>query len=111
MKNLSVRRGETLTLTVEFSDTGLSSARFTARAAPGSAIVLEEEQPFVSGVATIEFTSSETLAVPTGDYVYQIAVEYTDGAQEIYPDTSGCEGDECELPTLTVCASLEPGVS
>ena len=104
METLSVRRGETLTLTIYADDDDAQTATLTV--AEDGSMVLSESASFndVDGkrVAVIEILSVD---LSVGDYQYQLGVAYEGGITDILPDPDGCEGD-CDLPTFKVCTSI-----
>lgn len=117
---LKVRQGETLSLSVEEDDTSAETVTIivkesvddvspliyhTANFVNGSTVGL----PLVARVADLTLDDGET-GIPTGEYIYQLTVTYTDGLILKYPDASTCE-DECDFPPFVVCDALDPGVS
>lgn len=108
MENLSIHQGETLNLLLQ--DTDAITATITiALDTSSSPIVSPQTVTFADGEATISYSDADTLNIPTNTYMYMLSVEYDTGT-EIYPDASSCDGD-CTFPTLTVCASLNAGIS
>lgn len=101
MEDLIIRRGETLELTIKADDD--SAVSVNLRAAQNGNIVIDETESFANGAATIR--TSDTM-LPLGDYEYTLKVVYSDGFIEILPDADDC-GDECDLPVIKVCESLE----
>lgn len=62
----------------------------------------------VDGVMTADLTLDGGDTSVSGVYQYQILENFTDEDPIYYPDPSNCE-DECELPTIKICESLDPG--
>lgn len=111
MKAIKVRQGSSKTLTVEYSDSQAVSATLTVKEVITDVIpALEVSGNFSDGVAILDITEANTLAMPRGDYLYQVTIEYSDGVSRIFPDTNNCD-DDCDLPSFVVCESLSGGVS
>jgi hypothetical protein len=111
MKDISIRKGETLAFELSAPDTDAVSAVFTVKKTAASlTVALVQEANFVDGWAFFEFDETETM-LELGDYVYQIKVNYSSGS-EIWPGAGrGCEDDDCSLPKFKVCESTEGGIS
>lgn len=110
MKDLKVRRGETLNLEITDDEDAIGVTLTVKETVDSVAILIEETATFTDGVASITVSDTETLALAEGEHVYQLLVEYPDGV-EIYPGSGDCENDECALPAFVVCESLLGGVS
>lgn len=99
MENITTSWGETLPLTVEAEDADTA----TLYIGETGDIVIEQSAAFVDGSADLTI-SAEEMEIAPDTYNYQIVIEYTNGDIRKYPDAS-CE--DCELPTITVCATLD----
>lgn len=104
MENISIRQGETLELTVECDDESAVSVRFLAT--QEGVPYIDKTAQFVDGVATIR---TDDTGHPLGDYKFTLTMLYSDGVVDILPDASDC-GDNCDLPTLTICESNVAGI-
>lgn len=111
MDNLSVRAGASLPLKIQIDDNGAETAQLIVKKTQDAATTdIYKEAPFVDGVADITLSPTDTN-IDEGTYLYQINVLFDDGNIEKYPDTSDCEGEECGFANLTICESLDIGVS
>jgi len=99
MENINTSWGETLPLTVEAED----ADNATLYIGETGNIVIEQTASFVDGSADLTVTATDMEITPD-TYSYQIVIEYDDGTIRKYPDAS-CE--DCELPTITVCETLD----
>lgn len=110
MDTLTVRNGATLPLSVTIDDDTADSVTIIVKEAVNdSSYLITETANFVSGTADLTISAAQTNIEP-GDYIYQLTVNYSNGAVEKYPDIANCDGD-CEFPEFIVCDSLDLGVS
>lgn len=59
-------------------------------------------------VATIYVNDTDVV----GDYSMLYTVNYEDGTVAKFPAPTGdCEGDDCDLPTLTICEAIDEETS
>lgn len=107
--DLSIRQGETLSLTITVDDSTADTLRFLAENDDGDSIDETVNFADVDGVRTAVVETNDTN-IPTGDYEYMLTITYDGGIVEKLPD-SDCESDDCTLPTLTICEALDVGVS
>lgn len=119
-QQLKIRQGETLPLSVEDDDPTAETVTIIVKESVDDAVALISHSanfvdgstvdlPLVARVADLTL-ESEITGIPSGNYIYQLTVVYSDGAIEKYPDASTCE-DECDFPEFIVCDALDPGVS
>lgn len=113
LPDLNIRQGATLPLVVEDDDATADTATITIKVDIDSVVAFTKTANFADGSADLALTASETLALPAGDYIYQLTIAYSDGVVDKYPDPedSGCADGECDFPTLTICEALDSGVS
>lgn len=104
MDNLSVRQYETLEFAVEADDDSAVTVRFIA--SQNGTVFIDELESFINGEATIRVLEVD---IPLGEYEYTLTITYSDETVDILPDADEC-GDDCDLPTLTVCKSNMPEV-
>lgn len=107
MRNMSIRQGAQLSLTVnQGDDTSVSATVIFKEQTSGTEI--SETGLFVNGVASIVFDGLKTGEV--GVYDMQVNENFTGESPLKYPDPDNCDGD-CSFPTLTICEALDPEVS
>ena len=106
MDTISIRQGETLQLPIEADDSSAVSVQF--QVVKDNIIYLDETENFVDGKATI--FSNDTL-LEIDEYYYIVTIEYSDGAIDILPDPSDCDGEDCDFPAFIVCKGAVTGVS
>lgn len=106
MDDYSIIQGETLRLTVTVTETGAETAELFAYDELGNTI--EKTATFDGMVADL---STNDTDVPDGDYEYYIRVNWDDGSNDIIVKKDDCDGEECELPVITVCPIEQPGSS
>lgn len=99
MENITTSWGETLPLTVEAED----ATSATLYIGETGDIQVTQTATFVDGSADLTVDATDMEITPD-TYKYQIVIEYDNGDVRKYPDTS-CE--DCELPTITVCETLD----
>lgn len=59
-------------------------------------------------IATIYVNDTDVV----GDYSILYTVNYTDGTTAKFPAPKDeCEGEDCDLPTLTICEAIDEGSS
>lgn len=107
--DLSIRQGETLSLTITVDDLTADTVRFLAENGDGDSIDETVNFSTVDGVRTASIETNDTN-LPIGDYEYMLTVTYDGGIVEKLPD-SNCDSEDCSLPTLTICEALDVGVS
>lgn len=98
MKDLTVRWGATLNITIENDEDTADTATLTV--SQDDTVVITKTASFVDGSADVSLDADETEITP-GEYEYMIKVEYTDGTVEKYPTYDNCT--DCELPKIQVC--------
>lgn len=105
MQDISIRQGETLSLSVTNDDLTADTLQLVVSDSNDD-IVINETANFttVEGVRGAEISTDDT-DLTVGDYSYMLIVTYSDGVVEKLPDPDDCEGD-CELPTLTICKAI-----
>jgi hypothetical protein len=104
MNNMKVRSGGRLSFNITRGDSTAVSATFIMQHQDTDIFISVTEAYNSEGIAAFELGSPETDVV--GVYDYQVNENYATGSPDIYPDISGCD-DDCELPTVTVCESLQ----
>ena len=112
--DISIRQGETLTLSSTNDDLTTQTLQLIVEDQDGD-IVINKSANFstTDGVrdAEIVVPASETYSLPQTDethsYKYMLKITYADGTVEVQPSTDGCE--DCTLPELKICEAL--GVS
>lgn len=108
--DISIRRGETLIMTVVADDATADTVNLMVADDEGNIIINETENFTTSeGVTSAEINTNDT-DYPVGDYEYMLTVTYEDGTIEKLPDTSSC-GDDCDLPLFKICESIMQQVS
>lgn len=110
--DIKIRKGESVPLTLTSKDETAISVQFLASDSDDQ-IVINESASFsdVDGkrIAYLVLSSDDT-DLDVGEYKYMYVITYPDDIVRKLPDVSNCEGD-CTLPTLTICESIEVGVS
>jgi len=114
MDDYKVRWGETFDFLVEVSDdSGAVSATLWIAEDTDTYPIITKTDVFTDNVADLSVPADE-MEINLGDYHYEFAITYDDGRVAKFPscnsDCDDCD-DTCELPTLTVCDSLENGNS
>ena len=99
MDNITTSWGETLPFTVEAEDA--QEATFYIGDIANPLVVVTT--PFTEGAADVS-VSADLMKIDPKDYSYQFTVLFNNGDLRKFPD-SECE--ECELPTLTVCPTID----
>ena len=99
MDNITTSWGETLPFTVEAEDAQEATFYIGDIAAP----VVTSTAQFVDGAADVS-VAANLMKIDPKDYKYQFSVLYNNGDLRKFPDSS-CE--DCELPTLTVCPTID----
>lgn len=102
--NLSVRQGARLDLTCKQGDSESVSATLYLSPQEGGD-VLSVHANYINGVADLSLDETKTATL--GVYDYQINEEFPTGPPLKYPDPNGCDGGDCEFPTITVCKALD----
>ena len=99
MENITTSWGKTLPMTVEAKDAD-SATLYIGEVGD---IEVEQTVAFVDGSADLTVSATDMEIAPD-TYSYQIVIVYDNGDVFAYPD-SECE--DCELPTITVCETLD----
>ena len=107
MKDMSIRWGATLPLTLTNDEEGAETA--TLNLSKDGVLEFTKTVNFVGLVADLSLTALETETLDVGEYDYMVTVVYDDGTVEKYPDTDGC--DDCSLPILEICVANDQGES
>lgn len=97
-------------MTFTAKDDTAQTIRFYAKDEDGNTVDATENFETVDGKRVAEFKITDTVK-PLGVYEYQLIVTYPDSEVEKLPAAAECESDDCAFPTLTICESLELGVS
>lgn len=112
MSDITIRRGETLELTIVIDDPHAYLAKFLV-ASDDDGTIIEQQALF----STVDGVTSADIVIPTsatnqteGEYEYMLTIVYDDDVIEKLPDGDCC-GDDCELPKFIICKSLEEVVS
>lgn len=101
MDTIKIRYGESLTLPLDASDTGATSATiFIGKA--GEVYKLSKTIALTAGKGTFEFDPEET-EIPLGEYNYQINVT-SGGDLKKYPSPN-CQ--DCDFPKFIVAEALD----
>lgn len=101
--SLTIRQGARLTFTVQRASSDAISATFIAQL---DDIVITDTVAYdADGIAAFQFDSPDTDY--PGTYDYQVNENFSTGSPDIYPSTDGCFDDDCELPQLIICESLD----
>lgn len=108
--NITIRQGETLELYVQIDDPQAHLVKLLV-AKPDLPPIITEIAYFttLNGVRSAMITSDNTDH-PIGDYEYMFVIIYTDDVVEKLPDSDCCD-DECDLPTFTICKTIDEVVS
>lgn len=108
--NKSIRQGETYIDTIISDDASAETVELVVSDSDGN-VIIDETASFseVDGKTTAVIQTDDTFH-PVGDYEYMYIITYSDGVIKHLPDASEC-GDDCALPTLTICKSLSAEVS
>lgn len=108
--DISIRAGETLEITVVADDDTAQTVEIIVADSEGSLIINETESfTTVDGKRVATISTSDTN-YDVGEYEYMLKIVYADGYIEKLPD-SNCDDEDCELPKLNICKSLDMGVS
>ena len=99
MDNITTSWGETLPFTVEAEDAQEATFYIGDISTP----VVTITNTFVGNVADLS-VAANMMEIEPKDYKYQFSILYNNGDLRKFPDSS-CEG--CELPTLTVCPTID----
>ena len=107
--DISIRQGETLSLAVTIDDDSAQTLQLLVEDSDGN-IVINESTSFatVDGVTSATIQTNNT-DLDIGDYSYMFVVTYSDDVIEKLPNVAEC--DDCDLPKLTICKSINPAVS
>lgn len=113
METISVRYGETETITIQADEPSAVSASLYV-GIPGQPYKFVVTTPIVGGEGVFEISEDDTKlplsSTLTEDYRYQVNVIHSDGAIDKYPepnDCYDCDEDETELPLFTVHEALD----
>lgn len=104
MDDYSVYQSETLRLTVTVEETGAETAELVAVSDTDS---FTNEVNFDGLVA--DLSTNIAADQEPGEYSYYIRIEYDDGSTDILSSSDGCDGDDCEMPLITVCELEQAG--
>jgi len=104
---MKIRRGETLRLSVDADSEDEASVDFIVARKNNYEVIYNENFPFTVMKAEIVVPSGTTDAWYDDEYYYQWTVHHVDGSIDKYPSADWCGDDECELPILEVCFSLD----
>ena len=106
MQDYSIIQGETLRLTVTVTEEGATTAYLFAYDDLGN--VIESTATFDGLVADLSTSDTD---VPDGEYEYYVRVFWDDGSNDVLTKRADCDGEECEMPIITVCPLEQPGSS
>lgn len=99
MDDYTIQQGETLRLTVTVTEEGAATAELWAETEDGD--VISNSANFDGMVA--DLTTNTSPDQPAGEYSYYIKITWDDDSVDILTKREDCDGDECELPVITVC--------
>ena len=99
MENITARVGSKINIRIEQGDENSISATIVVRN-----IETEETEEF-TGTFTDGVTDIEIDGLDIGEYEYDVEENFETGDPLIYPDPDDCDGEECDLPTITICRS------
>lgn len=106
MEPISIRYGESLTLTIDVGDLTAQTADIYI-GKPGQLYTLTQSVSLVDGVGTFIFDATSTQ-IPKGTYNYQINVTDANGYIAKYPSPDEeCSGCEVDFPEFIVGEALD----
>lgn len=104
MNDMIVWEGSQVPLTVEQGDSASVSATITMiDQDTANTITKTANYEEVDDIMVADLTLGEDETI-VGVYDYYISENFDDEAPLIYPSPDDCGEDDCELPTITVCA-------
>ncbi len=103
MNNITTSWGETLPFSIMAEDASTATLLVGGISLP----LITKTSPFIDGVADVSIPADD-MKIPTGEYKYQFVITYENGDVVKLPD-SRCA--DCDLPTITVCPTIDMEVS
>lgn len=104
MKDYTIQQGETLRLTVTVKEEGARTAELVAIK---DSDVINTLVNFDGMVADLTTNTPDNQA--PGKYPYYIRITWDDGSVDILTAKGDCYGEDCPMPTITVCEIAQVG--
>jgi hypothetical protein len=111
MDDIKIRRGETLEMTVTADDDTADTLNLIVAASDGTVIINETENFSTVDGDRVAVIRTDDTDHEEAEYEYMLTITYSDGVVDKMPDPANCEDEDCDLPTLTICKTLDSGVS